>query len=105
MEAACHFLSFFSLLVECVYLVFKCLLSVQIGDFGILVRSGFSVAKALFFNFLSALVALAGTAIVRTILYTQLTLPMNLNTQFNYQSSMTSVGTANGDGSRTLIFD
>ncbi|KAH7516206.1 hypothetical protein FEM48_Zijuj10G0110700 [Ziziphus jujuba var. spinosa] len=35
---------------------------VQVGDFGILVRSGFSVSKALFFNFLSALVALAGTA-------------------------------------------
>ncbi|XP_022156063.1 IAA-alanine resistance protein 1 [Momordica charantia] len=34
----------------------------EIGDFGILVRSGFSVGKALFFNFLSALVALAGTA-------------------------------------------
>ncbi|KAL0409065.1 UNVERIFIED_CONTAM: IAA-alanine resistance protein 1 [Sesamum radiatum] len=34
-----------------------------IGDFGILVRSGFSVTKALFFNFLSALVALAGTAL------------------------------------------
>ncbi|KAA3462739.1 IAA-alanine resistance protein 1 [Gossypium australe] len=34
----------------------------QVGDFGILVRSGFSVSKALFFNFLSALVALAGTA-------------------------------------------
>ncbi|XP_039069517.1 IAA-alanine resistance protein 1-like isoform X3 [Hibiscus syriacus] len=34
----------------------------EIGDFGILVRSGFSVSKALFFNFLSALVALAGTA-------------------------------------------
>ncbi|GMP92865.1 hypothetical protein CsSME_00042934 [Camellia sinensis var. sinensis] len=34
-----------------------------IGDFGILVRSGFSVSKALFFNFLSALVALAGTAL------------------------------------------
>ncbi|KAF3516537.1 hypothetical protein DY000_02063288 [Brassica cretica] len=30
-------------------------------DFGILVRSGFTVTKALFFNFLSALVALAGT--------------------------------------------
>lgn len=37
---------------------------VQIGDFGILVRSGFSVSKALFFNFLSALMALAGTALV-----------------------------------------
>lgn len=36
----------------------------QVGDFGILVRSGFSVSKALFFNFLSALVALVGTAVV-----------------------------------------
>ncbi|XP_022732979.1 IAA-alanine resistance protein 1-like isoform X6 [Durio zibethinus] len=35
----------------------------EIGDFGILVRSGFSVTKALFFNFLSALVALVGTAV------------------------------------------
>ncbi|KAJ8427344.1 hypothetical protein Cgig2_016499 [Carnegiea gigantea] len=35
----------------------------EVGDFGILVRSGFSVSKALFFNFLSALVALAGTAL------------------------------------------
>ncbi|CAL5430311.1 unnamed protein product [Camellia sinensis] len=35
----------------------------EIGDFGILVRSNFSVSKALFFNFLSALVALAGTAL------------------------------------------
>ncbi|XP_047341641.1 IAA-alanine resistance protein 1 [Impatiens glandulifera] len=35
----------------------------EIGDFGILVRSGFSVGKALFFNFLSALAALAGTAL------------------------------------------
>ncbi|CAL5430421.1 unnamed protein product [Camellia sinensis] len=35
----------------------------QEGDFGILVRSGFSVSKALFFNFLTALVALAGTAL------------------------------------------
>ncbi|CAI9096891.1 OLC1v1033137C2 [Oldenlandia corymbosa var. corymbosa] len=35
----------------------------EIGDFGILVRSGFSVSTALFFNFLSALVALAGTAL------------------------------------------
>ncbi|CAL5430411.1 unnamed protein product [Camellia sinensis] len=34
----------------------------EIGDFGILVRSGFSVSKALFFNFLSALVALAALA-------------------------------------------
>ncbi|CAE5963365.1 unnamed protein product [Arabidopsis arenosa] len=36
----------------------------EIGDFGILVRSGFTVTKALFFNFLSALSALAGTALV-----------------------------------------
>ncbi|KAG8637587.1 hypothetical protein MANES_15G138800v8 [Manihot esculenta] len=35
----------------------------EVGDFGILVRSGFSVTKALFFNFLSALLALAGTAL------------------------------------------
>ncbi|KAK9276954.1 hypothetical protein L1049_006493 [Liquidambar formosana] len=35
----------------------------EVGDFGILVRSGFSVSKALFFNFLSALVALAGTVL------------------------------------------
>lgn len=35
----------------------------EVGDFGILVQSGFSVLKALAFNFLSALVALAGTAL------------------------------------------
>ncbi|WVZ22505.1 hypothetical protein V8G54_001049 [Vigna mungo] len=35
----------------------------EIGDFGILIRSGFSIPKALFFNFMSALVALAGTAL------------------------------------------
>lgn len=35
----------------------------EVGDFGILVRSGFSVSNALFFNFLSALVALVGTAL------------------------------------------
>ncbi|KAJ9152992.1 hypothetical protein P3X46_026489 [Hevea brasiliensis] len=35
----------------------------EVGDFGILVRSGFSVTKALFFNFLSALLALAGTVL------------------------------------------
>ncbi|KAL2484994.1 IAA-alanine resistance protein 1 [Abeliophyllum distichum] len=39
----------------------------EIGDFGILVRSGFSVSKALFFNFLSALVALVGTALALTM--------------------------------------
>lgn len=38
----------------------------QVGDFGILVKSGFSVFEALAFNFLSALVALAGTAVVYT---------------------------------------
>lgn len=35
----------------------------EVGDFGILVQSGFSVLKALAFNFLSALAALAGTAV------------------------------------------
>lgn len=35
----------------------------EVGDFGILIRSGFSIPKALLFNFLSALVALAGTAL------------------------------------------
>ncbi|KAH1250543.1 IAA-alanine resistance protein 1 [Glycine max] len=40
-----------------------CFFHIQIGDFGILIRSGFSIPKALFFNFLSALVALAGTAL------------------------------------------
>jgi zinc transporter 7 len=39
----------------------------EVGDFGILVRSGFSVFKALAFNFLSALVAMAGTALVWAI--------------------------------------
>ncbi|KAL6188067.1 hypothetical protein ACLB2K_039461 [Fragaria x ananassa] len=39
----------------------------EVGDFGILVRSGFSVSKALFFNFLSALVALVGTAMALLI--------------------------------------
>ncbi|VFQ66468.1 unnamed protein product [Cuscuta campestris] len=39
----------------------------EIGDFGILVRSGFSVSKALFFNLLSALVALAGTALALVV--------------------------------------
>ncbi|CAN6478912.1 unnamed protein product [Victoria cruziana] len=39
----------------------------EVGDFGILVRSGFSVFEALFFNFLSALVALAGTALALII--------------------------------------
>ncbi|KAJ0430765.1 putative zinc/iron permease [Helianthus annuus] len=42
-------------------------MSLIIGDFGILVRSGFSVSKALFFNFLSALVALAGTALALSV--------------------------------------
>ncbi|KAG8047534.1 hypothetical protein GUJ93_ZPchr0008g12804 [Zizania palustris] len=39
----------------------------EVGDFGILVRSGFTVPKALFFNFLSALVALAGTALALSL--------------------------------------
>ncbi|XP_062191890.1 IAA-alanine resistance protein 1-like [Phragmites australis] len=39
----------------------------EVGDFGILVRSGFTVSKALFFNFLSALVALVGTALALSL--------------------------------------
>ncbi|CAK9878372.1 unnamed protein product [Sphagnum jensenii] len=39
----------------------------EVGDFGILVRSGFSVFKALAFNFLSALVAMAGTALALSL--------------------------------------
>uniref|UniRef100_A0ACD5ZU37 Uncharacterized protein n=1 Tax=Avena sativa TaxID=4498 RepID=A0ACD5ZU37_AVESA len=39
----------------------------EVGDFGILVRSGFTVSKALFFNFLSALSALAGTALALSL--------------------------------------
>eukprot|EP00850_Spirogloea_muscicola_P015250 SM000115S23929 [mRNA] locus=s115:331603:334971:+ [translate_table: standard] len=35
----------------------------EVGDFGILLRSGFSVLRALAFNFLSALTAMAGTAL------------------------------------------
>ncbi len=34
----------------------------EIGDFGVLLHSGFSKAKALFFNFISALCALVGVA-------------------------------------------
>lgn len=60
-----------TVLLNCVrsYLLtvnFSFLFFVKVGDFGILVRSGFTVSKALFFNFLSALVALAGTALVST---------------------------------------
>ncbi|KAM0836917.1 hypothetical protein ACQ4PT_062004 [Festuca glaucescens] len=39
----------------------------EVGDFGILVRSGFTVSKALFFNFLSALAALAGTTLALSL--------------------------------------
>lgn len=49
--------------IHAVFLIYHLTLF-QVGDFGILVRSGFSVSKALFFNFLSALVALVGTAMV-----------------------------------------
>ncbi|GJN03745.1 hypothetical protein PR202_ga21221 [Eleusine coracana subsp. coracana] len=44
-----------------------CFVIIKVGDFGILVRSGFTVSKALFFNFLSALVALAGTALALSL--------------------------------------
>lgn len=36
----------------------------EIGDFGVLIYAGFSKVKALFFNFLSAIVALVGAIIV-----------------------------------------
>ncbi len=36
----------------------------EIGDFGVLIHSGFSVKKALFFNFLTALAAIAGALLV-----------------------------------------
>lgn len=39
----------------------------EIGDFGVLIHSGFSVKKALFFNFLSGLVAVFGAIIVLVI--------------------------------------
>ncbi|PJC48775.1 MAG: ZIP family metal transporter [Candidatus Omnitrophica bacterium CG_4_9_14_0_2_um_filter_42_8] len=39
----------------------------EIGDFGILVYSGMSVKKALFFNFLSALTAVVGAVIALTL--------------------------------------
>jgi zinc and cadmium transporter len=35
----------------------------EIGDFGLLIHAGFSRAKALFYNFLSALIAFAGLAL------------------------------------------
>jgi zinc and cadmium transporter len=38
----------------------------EIGDFGVLVYGGFSKAKALFFNFISALTALVGVVIALT---------------------------------------
>lgn len=78
----------------------------QIGDFGILVRSGFSVGKALFFNFLSALVALAGTAMVSTVpVSIEWSFHEKMNEQFNNQSTMAPVGIAHGEGSRTFIID
>jgi zinc and cadmium transporter len=39
----------------------------EIGDFGVLIYSGFSKAKALFYNFISALAAIAGTIIALII--------------------------------------
>lgn len=36
----------------------------EIGDFGVLIHSGFTVKKALFFNFLTALAAVAGALLV-----------------------------------------
>jgi len=39
----------------------------EIGDFGVLLQAGFSRRKALFFNFLSAIIAIAGTIIALLI--------------------------------------
>ncbi len=39
----------------------------EIGDFGILLHSGYSAAKALWLNFLSALIAILGTVIALTV--------------------------------------
>ncbi len=39
----------------------------EIGDFAVLIHGGFSIKKALFFNFLSALTAIAGAIIFLTI--------------------------------------
>lgn len=39
----------------------------EIGDFGVLLQAGFSRRKALFFNFLSAMIAIAGTIIALVI--------------------------------------
>lgn len=39
----------------------------EIGDFGILLHSGYSAAKALWLNFLSALIAVLGTVIALTV--------------------------------------
>ena len=36
----------------------------EIGDFGVLIHAGFSVKKALFFNFISALTSLLGAAVI-----------------------------------------
>lgn len=41
--------------------------AVQIGDFGILVRSGMAVLQALALNFVSALMAVAGTAVALSL--------------------------------------
>lgn len=39
----------------------------EIGDFGVLVHSGYSAGRALFLNFISALMALAGTVIALVV--------------------------------------
>lgn len=78
----------------------------QVGDFGILVRSGFSVSKALFFNFLSALVALAGTALVGVLRFlTLLKHLISYSFQVCHQSKIlhTFVGFASWPRSRTVI--
>lgn len=78
----------------------------QIGDFGILVRSGFTVSKALFFNFLSALSALAGTALVRTLPNT-IALAYFQKTEHNHTnpSLSSTAGIDVGKRSRAVISD
>ncbi|CAN7129500.1 unnamed protein product [Brassica rapa subsp. narinosa] len=70
----------------------------EIGDFGILVRSGFTVSKALFFNFLSALVALAGTALASLLCHNPWQISRNVLVWGNEpgQSSLIEGFTAGG---------
>lgn len=78
----------------------KCFI-MQVGDFGILIRSGFSVPKALFFNFLSALVALGGTALVSNFFPSMMCGMNNNGAFFTYLTF--HVGLDYGERSGTLF--